>query len=334
MMALMRKTSTATSMVTRPGHKAAPASAKAASPFKVTTVTALTGVPPSQLGESPVWHPVDQALYWCDIAGHALNRFDPITGAHKRWRLDSDVASCAPIAAGGMLLALRTGLVRFDTATGTTTPLTDQPPYDPSVERFNDGKADPAGRFWVGSMYEPRDQALAGLYCWANNKLSKMADGITISNGLAWSPDARTMHWADTRAHQIYAFDFDAATGAISGRRVFAEFAKRAPDQELKTYGGRPDGAAMDVEGHYWVAMYEGARVLRLAPDGSITREIKLPVRCPTMPCFGGADMKTLYITSARDKRSAEELQHEPLAGCVLQMRLDVPGLPTNMVQL
>jgi sugar lactone lactonase YvrE len=300
----------------------------------VSDITALPGVPPSLLGESPLWHPVEQVLYWCDIPGRALNRFDPKTGAHKVWPFDTDVACCAPLMGGGLLIALRTGLVRFEVDTGAATPLTDKTPYDPKTERFNDGKADPQGRFWVGTIYEPREPANAALYRFDGSKLDKMADRITVSNGLAWSPDARTMYWADTKAHTVHAFDFDGTGGAISNQRVFARFPVKTADQDLSAYGGRPDGAAMDVQGGYWVAMFEGARLLRFAGDGTLTREVTLPVRCPTMPCFGGADLKTLYITTAREKRPADELVREPLAGCVLQLRVDVPGLPANMAHL
>jgi sugar lactone lactonase YvrE len=164
--------------------------------------------------------------------------------------------------------------------------------------------------------------------------MSKVADRITTSNGLAWSPDARTMYWADTKAHAVFAFDFERAGGALSNRRVFVQFPPKVEGQGLGGYGGRPDGAAVDCEGHYWVAMFEGARVLRIAPDGSVSREVPLPVRSPTMPCFGGAELKTLYITTARENRPADELAREPLAGCVLQMHVDVPGLPANLARL
>ncbi len=295
-------------------------------------IEAVPGVPPSLLGESPLWHPIEQVLYWCDIPGHALNRFDPRSGAHQRWPFDTDVACCAPVQGAGLLLALRSGLVFFDPSSGQTTPLC-KAPYDAAHERFNDGKADPQGRLWVGTIYEPRDPALAALYCWADGALQKRADGITVSNGLAWSPDARTMLWSDTKAHTIYAFDFDRDDGSLSHRRVFAQFPVKQANQDLATYGGRPDGAAMDAQGGYWVAMFEGARVLRLALDGTVMQEIALPVRCPTMPCFGGADLKTLYITTAREKRPADELAREPLAGCVLSLRVDVPGLPANVAR-
>ena len=296
-------------------------------------IEALPGVPPSLLGESPLWHPSEQVLYWCDIPGHKLNRFDPASSAHREWAFETDVACCAPLHDGGLLLALRSGLVRFDPATGTSTPLADAP-YDTAFERFNDGKADPRGRFWVGTIYEPRDPPRAALYRYAEGRLAKMASDITVSNGLAWSPDARTLYWADTKAHRIDALEFEVSDGSLSNRRVFAQFPVKAADQPLASYGGRPDGAAMDAEGGYWVAMFEGARLLRFAPDGTLTRELALPVRCPTMPCFGGPDLKTLYITSSREKRPADELAKEPLAGCVLQLRVEVAGLPANFAQI
>ena len=297
-------------------------------------IEALPGVPPSLLGESPVWHPAEQALYWCDIPGRTLNRFDPRSGAHRLWPFDSEPACCAPLMEGGLLLALREGLLRFDPAGGDATPLPVKLPYDPRHERFNDGKADAQGRLWVGTIYEPRDSAAAALYRYAAGKFDRMADGVTTSNGLAWSPDARTLYWADTKAHTVFAFDFERAGGAISNQRVFVQFPVKAADQALAAYGGRPDGAAVDAEGGYWVAMFEGARLLRLGPDGVVTREVALPVRCPTMPCFGGPDLKTLYVTTSRDQRPADELAREPLAGCVLQLRVEVQGLPANMARL
>ncbi len=297
------------------------------------TWQALPGVAPCLLGESPLWHPAEQVLYWCDIPGKALHRFDPRTGAHRLWPFDSEPSCCVPLMDGGLLLSLRRGLVRFDVATGASTPLPVALPYDPAVERFNDGKADPQGRFWVGTIHEQR-QPLSALYRLGAGRMDRMADGITVSNGLAWSPDGGTMYWADTKAHTVFAFDFERADGALSRQRAFARFEPRDAGQPLSDYGGRPDGAAVDAEGGYWVAMFEGARLVRLGPDGAVTRELPLPVRCPTMPCFGGADLRTLYVTTARENRPADELAREPLAGCVLQLRVDVPGLPANVARL
>ena len=286
----------------------------------------------SVLGESPLWHPTEQALYWCDIPGRRLNRYDPANGAHRRWDLDSEVSCCAARADGTMLLAQRDGLWRFDPADGLRTRLA-EPPYDPRHERFNDGKPDARGRLWVGTIYEPRDQASAALYRWAGEQLDRVAGDITVSNGLAWSPDGTTMYWADTKAHTVYACAFDAARGVPSERRVFARFPTREPGAPLDAYAGRPDGATVDAEGCYWVAMFEGARVLRLSPRGELLRTLHLPVRCPTMPCFGGADLRTLYITTARENRPADELAAMPWSGRVLQLRVDVPGLPAHFAR-
>lgn len=284
---------------------------------------------PCLLGESPLWHPQEQVLYWCDIPGKRLHRLDPASGAHRQWDMPCEPACCAPMLDGGLLLGMRDGLWRFDPASGERSRLA-SPPYDPARERFNDGKADAQGRFWVGTIFEPREPALAALYRWSDGVLDRMAEGITVSNGVAWSPDGAVMYWSDTKAHTIYAFDFDRSTGRISAQRVFASFAPKVAGQDLSQYGGRPDGAAVDVEGCYWVAMFEGQRLLRLSPAGEVLEVVPLPVRCATMPCFGGADLKTLYVTTARENRPAAELDAQPLAGCVLATRVNVPGLPAN----
>ncbi|MDQ5896709.1 MAG: hypothetical protein RLZZ592_1504 [Pseudomonadota bacterium] len=284
---------------------------------------------PCLLGESPMWHPQEQVLYWCDIPGKRVHRLDPASGVRQAWDFPVEPASLAPLLGGGLLLAMRDGLWRFDMVTGERTLLA-EPPYDPAKERFNDGKSDALGRFWVGTIYEPRSPALAALYCWSRGELQRVADGVTVSNGLGWSPDGRTMYWTDTTSHTIRVLDVDAQEGGVSNRRVFASFPVKQAGMDLDQYGGRPDGAAVDAEGCYWVAMFEGQRVLRLSPTGEVLREIRLPVRCPTMPCFGGADLRTLYITTARENRPAEELARQPLAGCVLALEVDVPGLPAQ----
>ncbi|NRF69666.1 SMP-30/gluconolactonase/LRE family protein [Aquincola sp. S2] len=288
-------------------------------------------VPPSLLGESPFWHPEERRLYWIDIPGRLLNRYDPQRELHEHWSLASEPGACAPLLGGGLLLAMRDGLWRFDPETNSRSQLA-APPYDPARQRFNDGKADPQGRFWVGTIDDLREPR-AALYRHAKGRTERQAEGATTSNGLGFSPDGRTMYWADTKAHAVYAFDFDAGDGSLSRRRVFQQFAMRGADAPLETYGGRPDGAAVDSEGAYWVAMYEGQRLLRLSASGETLGEIPLPVRCPTMPCFGGDDLRTLYVTTARDKRPADELALQPWAGCVLVMRVEVPGLPVNFAR-
>jgi sugar lactone lactonase YvrE len=288
-------------------------------------------VPPSLLGESPFWHPDEAALYWCDIPGHTINRWHPGRAEHRQWPVDSEPASIAPLPGGELLLACRDGLFRFDPGTGERRRLA-APPYDPNRQRYNDGKADPQGRFWVATLDDAR-KPQAALYRWAGRRVQRMAEGITVGNGLAFSPDGRTIYRSDTAAHRVYAADFDGSTGSLSRQRVFAEFPARQPGQDLAQYGGRPDGAAVDSEGAYWCAMYEGQRLLRLAPDGSLLQALPLPVRCPTMPCFGGPDLRTLHVTTACNGRPAEELAAQPLAGLVLTLRVDVPGLPVHFAQ-
>ena len=287
---------------------------------------------PALLGESPVWHPDQQALWYSDIPARRLHRFHPASGARAQWDFHTDVGSFAPVRDGSFLVALRDGLWRFDPASDTRTQLA-VAPYDMSEERFNDGKCDPVGRFWVGSMDEPRRPGRAGLWCFSDGVLARRQSGITISNGLAWSPDGRTMYWADTMVHTVWAFDYEPLSGAMTGRRVFAQFAPK-PAAGLVGYYGRPDGAAVDVEGCYWVAMFEGARVLRLSPAGEIVAEVRIPARCPTMPCFGGADLKTIYVTSASLNRPPEEHAEFPHAGCTFAFEVDVPGLPVRFAAL
>jgi sugar lactone lactonase YvrE len=158
-------------------------------------------------------------------------------------------------------------------------------------------------------------------------------DGVVTANGLAWSPDGRTAYWADTAAHQVRAFDFDAVSGQLTNPRVFYQAPSKPAGWawgSAAPYGGRPDGAAVDVEGCYWSAQYEGGRLLHISPKGEVLAEVATPALCPTMPCFGGADMKTLFITSARHGRSEAELAQYPGSGCVWAMRVEVAGLPAN----
>lgn len=280
---------------------------------------------PMAVGECPLWHHGEQALYWVDIDGFTVHRLDPASGAHKEWRMESEPSALGIRAGGGLVVALRKGFAHLDTSDGAVTPIAPAP-YDTSKFRFNDGCVDPAGRFWAGTMYEPRDQQAAELFVLEHGRVrTAWSGGMTNSNGLAFSPDGKRMYHADTAAHRVDVYDFDASTGTVSNKRCFQQFAadKAAPD-----YGGRPDGAAVDSDGNYWCAMFEGARVLCFAPDGKQLREVKLPARCPTMVAFGGADLKTLYITSAGTKRPAEERAQYPRSGCVLSLRLDIPGRP------
>ncbi|WP_026354348.1 SMP-30/gluconolactonase/LRE family protein [Massilia niastensis] len=278
---------------------------------------------PMLVGESPTWHEVESALYWVDINGHTVNRVHPASGKFTSWKMGSEPSALAVDGDNNLVVATRTGLVCLNTTSGAEH-LIAEAPYDTGKVRFNDGRVDPAGRFWIGTMYEPRDQPAAEMYVLERGKLRRAwAGGMTNSNGLAWSLDGRTMFHADTTSHRIDCYDFDPATGAHSNGRTLTTF---PADKTAPGYGGRPDGATIDEEGAYWVAMFEGGRVLRIAPNGEILREIALPVRCPTSVAFGGTDLRTLYITSASHGRSPEELAKYPLSGKVLCTRVGVAG--------
>lgn len=280
------------------------------------------------LGESPLWHPTERVLYAVDIPGRQVLRWRDGAQVPDAWPQDAEPGCIAARASGGLVVARRDGLWSLDTTTGVQERLV-APPYDPARLRFNDGKVDPAGRFWVGSISDARSPE-AALYRLGGGAFEALVPGLTTTNGIAWSPDGRRMHWSDTKAHRIYVADFDVASGALSSPRVFAEFPAKVDGMP---YGGRPDGAAMDAEGCYWVAMFEGASLLRLSPGGEVVGRIDLPVTCPTMPAFGGADGRTLFVTTARDKRPAEELARQPGAGAVLQVRVEVPGMPATLTQ-
>ncbi|MES2955222.1 MAG: SMP-30/gluconolactonase/LRE family protein [Pseudomonadota bacterium] len=290
---------------------------------------------PCEVGESPFWHPHEQLLYWVDIPGKTIHRCNVFMGSVESWVMaaphDLEPGCIAPAAGGGLVIALRDGIYRARSWSGALEQLA-AAGHDSTTTRFNDGKCDPLGRFWVSTIYEPRDARQAALFCLQGGALARMAGDATVGNGLAWSPDGRTLYWSDTTAHVIRAWDWDAAGNVLSGPRVFMqfEFKPAAWLPGSPGYGGRPDGAAVDSQGNYWVAMFEGGRVLKLSPAGELLGEIATPMVCPTMVCFGGDDLQTLYLTSARHGRPDAELRAMPLSGAVLSLRVDVAGLPVN----
>jgi sugar lactone lactonase YvrE len=273
----------------------------------------------ADLGECPVWSVAEQVLYWVDINAPALNRFDPATGENTAMRMPESIGCFALRERGGFVVALRDGiwLARADR---TLERQIAAAPYDPARHRFNDGRCDRQGRFWAGSMNEKRDANSAALVrVDADHRMTSVLSDMMISNGLAWSPDGRTMYHTDTPTRVIHAHDFDAASGTPSNRRTFAQFA--APTE-------RPDGGAVDSEGCYWTAFYGGGKVARISPAGAVLAEFGVPAMCPTMCAFGGPDLTTLYVTSARQLRSAEELARLPHSGDLFAMSVRVPGLP------
>lgn len=298
-----------------------------------------------ELGESPLWHPLEQMLYWVDIPARALLRANVYMGTVEVWPMPGEPGCVAPAARGGLVIALRHGIFRAREWQGALEPIATLP-YDPATVRANDGKCDPLGRLWVGTVDETRAAHAAALYSVDARgvqvpQVQCHVRGALTGNGLAWSPDGRTTYWADTPSHAIRAWNCDLQANALTAPRVFHQFAPKPaqwawspePLIDAVPYGGRPDGAAVDALGHYWVAMYEGQRLCRFAPDGRLLAEYPTPVVCPTMPCFGGEDLKTLYLTTARQGRSAPERARFAHTGCVFHTRVDVPGLPANLFQ-
>jgi sugar lactone lactonase YvrE len=286
----------------------------AASPF-----TCVLDIKAS-LGECALWCEEQQALYWVDINAPSLNRFDPASGRNTVMPMPESIGCFAFRARdGGFVVALRGGLWFADAAGRPTAKIADAP-YDPAHHRFNDGRCDRQGRFLAGFMNENRDAATAALWRLDGDlSFTRLIDGMTISNGLAFSPDGRTMYHADTPTHTVDAYDYDVATGMPSNRRALARWGGETE---------RPDGATVDSAGCYWSAFYRGGKVVRVSPDGRTLAEYAIPAMCPTMCALGGPDLRTLYVTTARQQRSDEELALLPQSGGIFAMRVDVPGLP------
>ncbi len=273
-------------------------------------------------GENPIWSEKDQSLYWIDIEEPALHRFDILSGVDQSWETPSEIGAFALCEGGGMVVALRTGLAMIGVGAGAFEHLC-APRYNPLKHRFNDGKCDALGRFWVGTMFDPLNgqaqspSARPVSVFTAEAGLKEEAPSAVIANGLAWSPDSRRMYFTDSHARTIWAFDFDLESARIGSGQVFAQF---------DAAQGTPDGAAVDEEGFYWCALYGGGKILRFSPEGRIDRVIAMPVSQPTMCAFGGSDYSTLYVTSA-----AHGAESEPGAGGVFGCRPGVRGRPTSL---
>ena len=282
-------------------------------------------------GECPVWCDEEQALYWVDVQEPALHRFDPATGEDRSWTMPAWIGSFglgAGHRAGSAVVALRTGVHRFDFASGTLDLLATAP-FDSRRFFLNDGACDRQGRFWVGPMYRPLppvsdlpEAERRGPLCRLDGRaLIPATAPVGIANGLAWSPDSRTMYHADTADGVVFRYEFDPDMATLANRRVFVR---------LDAKEGGPDGAAVDRDGFYWIARFGGGRLARFDPNGKLEREIALPVRYPTMCAFGGADLSTLYVTSAGWALNDMERERHPLEGSLFALEAPVPGLPAG----
>ena len=271
------------------------------------------------LGEAPVWDPVSATLTWVDCDQKKMFRLDPETDQIRTFELPHSPGSYAFCRNGELILAYRNKLALVELESGSHRVI-DTPMIDFATARFNDGACDRAGRFWVGTMDKRMSEPVGALYR-VDRDLSvrQMAEGVVVSNGIAFSPDDKTMYHTDSRSAIIYAYDFDIDSGSISNRRIFADFR-----------GGeaRPDGCTTDSDGNLWIAMNSAWRVAVLNPRGEEVRSVPLPTSRPTSVCLGGRALDTLYVTSMRHFLSEEDLAAQPEAGSLFAFPVDVRGLP------
>jgi len=273
----------------------------------------------NQLGEGPLWHAREKALYWVDIEGECFHRLFPDTGKQDTFHTGQPIGCLAFRASGGLVLALRDGLGLWDFESQTFQ-LAANPEEGRQNARFNDGRVDRKGRFWAGTMGEDAESSLYRFD--PDGSIQVMETGITISNGIGWSPDDQTMYYTDSPLRVIYAYDFNSESGSIMNRCRFVQVSERE---------GFPDGLCVDSEGFIWSAHWDGWRITRYDPEGKVERVIPLPVRRPTSCAFGGPGLNQLYITSARTGLSEADRSAQHLAGNLLLIQTDAAGQQENM---
>jgi L-arabinonolactonase len=279
------------------------------------------------LGEGPLWSQREQALYWLDIGSKKLFRRAPGDMAADSWVLGEYPGCLAELTSSAIAIAMGDGVHRFDLSSSAVELLHAAPPRRAGT-RFNDGKVDPRGRWWIGTMqsnFGPAGEPIAversdgALYRFdQDGRVHTVEDGVGIANTLAWSPDARHFYFADSLRGEIYAYDFDVDSGTVHNRRVFVDAA----------HPGVPDGSAMDVDGCLWNARWDAGVLLRFAPSGRLDRSIQLPVPRPTSCIFGGTSLDTLFVTSARLGLTAEQLRSSDLSGSVFALTHAGQGMP------
>jgi sugar lactone lactonase YvrE len=273
------------------------------------------------LGEGPIWHPEEQALYWCDNLKSDVKRYDPKTGAVEVYPMPEEVGSIIfREDAPGVVAGTKSGFGFIDLAAGRIDTVA-RPEAHRTDTRLNDGKCDRRGRFWCGSMHVDLSQPVASLYRFdPDGSCHRKDDGIIVTNGIAFSPDDKVLYYADSRAEAVYAFDFDLESGEIANKRLFISTAD---------IPGRVDGATVDQDGNYWCAIIHDWRIAQYDPTGRLMRSIRMPVQRPTMCTFGGPDLDTLYVTSCTRFSDEQELKDQPLAGALFAVHdVGARGLP------
>ncbi|TXI09135.1 MAG: SMP-30/gluconolactonase/LRE family protein [Rhizobium sp.] len=276
------------------------------------------------LGETPFWSGEEGALYWVDIRSRSVRRWIEAMGEHTRWTMPEICTGIVPTTGGRLVVALRSTIYLLDPTTGNLQHLA-RIEADELGNRLNEMRCDPAGRLWIGSMRDYGAAVSGSLYC-VGPDLSAVPilTDIRVPNGLAWSPDGRVMYFADTAEDFIRRYAYDVETGSLGGGMT----------EIGRSLAGGADGSAMDAEGYLWNARYGGGMVVRIAPDGRVVETVTLPVSQPAACAFGGADLKTLFITTARQRLDEAALKDQPLAGHVFRLHTQVPGLPESAFAL
>ncbi len=275
---------------------------------------------PAHLGEGPCWHADEHVLYWVDILGKRLHRYDPDGHRNASWDLPEMVGTVAPRHSGGLVLALQNGIAFFDPESGA---LEKQPDIDPQPRtRFNDGKCDPQGRLWCGTMDIEETDTLGALYrIDPSGEVTQWAEDVGVSNGLTWSPDQRRMYYIDSPTRRIDVFDMDPHSGDISNRRPLVEFTEEE---------GFPDGMTSDSEGNLWVAHWAGARITKRDPDTGAVLETHATHAYQTSACcFGGPNLTDLFVTTAGVDLTPEQHTRFPDSGHLLHLKTSPAGVPT-----
>src|SRR5262245_58670856 len=271
----------------------------------------------AELAEGPCWLAGPERLLWVDIMAGRVHLLDPATGDDRFLEVGQPVGAAVPANGGRLALAVRDGFAMLDPETGAIEHLVDVE-RDRPRNRMNDGKCDGAGRFWAGTMAPDSEPGTAALYRLEAGHADRMVTGVSVSNGLGWSPDGRLLYYVDTPTRRVDVFDFDTAAGALANRRTLATIPPP----------GAPDGMAVDEQGDLWVALWGGSRVVHLRPDGSLAGSLDLPVSRVTSCCFGGPDLRDLYITTAWQHMDERSRAAEPLAGGIFHCRPGATGQP------
>jgi sugar lactone lactonase YvrE len=273
----------------------------------------------ARLGECPLWDWRSQLLYWVDIYNHRVHQFDPATGGDRFWEVGDAVSAIALAGEQQILMALGNRLALLDPQSGTQQTL-HTTEFDCPGTRFNDGKCDAQGRFWIGSISPEPGQAALYRYD-PDGSWQTMETGLTISNGLGWSPAGDIFYLTDSPQWKIFAYSFDAATGTIGDRRVLVDLGNEPVE---------PDGLAIDTQGHLWSALWDGWCVVQFDSTGRELQRVPLPVQRPTCPIFGGPALTNLYITTASVGLSQAEIQAGFYAGDLFCLPTDRIGLPAH----